>query len=128
MRIMYSCCGARSEPVPAASLCVGVCVCIRVPEHPSAPLHAGCLLNVTHAASPFKPASSPNPAPCILKNSLTSVRQPSFNVISSECSVPACRVCSFKSDFSEPSSNQIELKVDNGGDFGHFQFRRADNF
>lgn len=37
-------------------------------------------------------------------------------------------VCSSKSDFSEPSSNQIELKVDNGADFGHFQFRRADNF
>lgn len=66
---------------------VGGCVCIRAPEHPRAPLHAACLLNVTHAASPFKPASSPNPAPCILKNSLTSVRRPSFNVISSECSV-----------------------------------------
>lgn len=88
MRIIYSCCRACSEPVPAAFVCVCVCVCIPVPEHPSAPLLAACLLNVTHAASPLKPASSPNPVLRILKNSLTSGRCPSFCVISSECLVP----------------------------------------
>lgn len=37
-----------------------------------------------------------------------------FNVISSECSIPPCRVCSFRNYFSAPSLGQIELEVDNG--------------
>lgn len=116
----------------AASLCVyvyvRVCVCTLVPEYPrrtsSHSVSLKCHLPLLLSNRPFCRL-----ALCILKNSLPFSPLPVVSVISSECSAPPCRACSFK--FANPPG-QVQTKNWTGGrqqaSFGHFQFRRADNF
>lgn len=116
----------------AASLCVyvyvRVCVCTLVPEYPwrtsSHSVSLKCHLPLLLSNRPFCRL-----ALCILKNSLPFSPLPVVSVISSECSAPPCRACSFK--FANPPG-QVQTKNWTGGrqqaGFGHFQFRRADNF
>lgn len=113
VRIMYSCRRARSAPVPEPCLPVCICVCLytRVPERTSTcsvsfKCHSCCF--------PSQTCLFPRLALCILKNSLTLFhRPPSMLFPQNVQSRRATCVCSFKSDFSEPSSDQIEHEVDN---------------
>ena len=96
-----------------ACVCVCVCVCTLVPEYPRCTTSHSVSLK---CHSPLLLSKRPfcRLALCILKNGLPFSPLPVFSVISSECSVPPCRVCSFKFANS-PGQVQAKTELEAGG-------------
>ena len=127
---MYSCCRARSAPVPERCLCVCVCVCVctLVPEYPrrtsTHSVSLKCHLLLLLSDRPLCRL-----ALCILKNGLTFSPLPVFlcyflRMFSAAMSCVFFQICKF----SRPSSGQNWTGSSQQAGFGHLQFRRADNF